>query len=59
MVGFALMQWRLYLIETPLPAAALCESSGSDATSGGRPLSLKVWLLNDFSSCEYNSVLSG
>ncbi len=59
MVGFALIQWRLYLIETPSPAAALCELGGLDAMSGGRPLSLKAWLLNDLSSREYNSVLSG
>jgi hypothetical protein len=59
MVGFALMQWRLYQIETPLPAAALCESGRSDATSGGRPQSLKAWLLNDLSSRECNSALSG
>ena len=59
MVGFALMQWRLYLIETPLPAAALCKDGGSDVTSGGRPLSLKAWLLNDLLSREYNSMLFG
>jgi hypothetical protein len=59
MVGFVLMRWRLYQIETPLPAASLCESGGLDATSSGRPLSLKAWLLNDLSSREYNSALSG
>ncbi len=48
--GFASIQWRLYLIEMPSPAAALCESGGSDAMRGGRPLSLKAWLLNDLSS---------
>jgi hypothetical protein len=58
MVGFASMGWRLYQIETPLPAAALCESGGLDAMSGGRPLSLKAWLLNDLLSHKY-SALSG
>jgi hypothetical protein len=59
MVGFASIRWRQYLIETPSPAAALCESGGSEATSSGRPLSLKAWLLNDLSSHEYDSALSG
>ena len=59
MVGLASIQWRQYLIETPLPAAELCESGGSDAMSGGRPLSLKAWLFNDLSSHKYDSALSG
>ncbi len=58
MVGFALMQWRLYQIEMPSSATTLCESGRSDATSGGRPLSLKAWLLNDLLSCEYDGALS-
>ncbi len=59
MVGFSSIQWRQYFIEMPLPAAALCELGGSNATSGGRPLSLKAWLLNDLLSREYDSALSG
>ncbi len=59
MVEFASIQWRQYLIKTPSPAAALCELGGSNATSGGRPLSLKAWLLNDLLSREYDSALSG